>query len=112
MSGKKVTFYHQMTAPLRRILALNLYIGMNVWQMGESESLLYNKVFVLKPFVFFATIAIFCTQMKNICLGSTSSKYLQEHIHNKGATMKSSRKTVYNICWLFLKKKGHSLKWP
>ncbi len=51
--------------------------------MVDSESLLHNKVFVLKT-NFFATIAITLTNVpiKNKILVNTSSEYFQPHIQN------------------------------
>ncbi len=38
------TRYLKMMAPLNIIIVLNLHIGINLWQMVDSESLVYNKV--------------------------------------------------------------------
>ncbi len=88
---QKGNFYPKIMAPLKKIMVLNF----NVWQMVDSESLLHNKMFVLKTF-FFATIAIFCTQIKN-SFWLTQAPNTSKHIsRNKWATMKASRK---NSSW-------------
>ncbi len=86
---KNIIFYPQMMVLLKRIIALNLYIGIDVWQMVESESLLHNKVYVWKT-IFLQQLLYFvhkCFNQKFI-FWLTQAPNTSMHIPwNKGATM-------------------------
>ncbi len=81
-----------MMAPLKLILALNPYIGMNVWQMVESESLLQSVCVKTNCYyILYTNIPI-----KNI-FWLTQAPNTSKHItNNKGTTMKTSRKKIHD----------------
>ncbi len=107
--GKKAIYSQKMVAPWKSYSPKSVcwYQCFSVWKKVDGESLVHDKVFVLKK-TFSAKIAIFplkITQFKIFLWLTQAPNTVMQICRNKGATKKASRKTVYDNIFKVLAKK-------